>query len=225
MQVASVGPPPINDPLEGFNRVMFEINDVLDRFLLRPIAWTYGFIMPDPAKESVRNVVKNLGAPVVLANNLLQFEFGNAADTMTRFVVNSTAGLAGMFDVASDLGFKERPADFGQTLHVYGVSAGPYLVLPFLGPSTPRHAVGQFADGFFEPLSYALDTEQNLAMTGAKIVIARESFLTELDNLRADSLDYYAALRSLYFQNRQKTLNGGDDGQDRRMDLLFETTK
>ena len=194
--------PEHDDPMEGFNRAVFWVNDMLDQLIFRPIAWTYGKLMPEPAKQGVRNVARNLKGPVILVNDLLQAEFDDAAITAARFLANSTLGLGGLFDVAGAMGLEHHPADFGQTLHAYGVGSGPYLVLPILGPSTARDGAGRVIDAFFHPLTYILDPSENLIRFGAESLVERERLLTQTDELRESSLDFYAAVRSLYLQNR-----------------------
>ncbi|MCP4250051.1 MAG: VacJ family lipoprotein, partial [bacterium] len=119
-------PEEVSDPIEGVNRAVFWVNDLIDTWIFRPIAWTYGFIMPDFIKEGVRNGFDNFNSPVILANDLLQFELEDAAITTGRLVINSTIGIVGLFDVASEWGLPPHHADFGQTMHSYGIGAGPY---------------------------------------------------------------------------------------------------
>ena len=146
---------------EDFNRAVFEFNDVIDSYLLKPIAIAYGWLLPEPVKQSVRNGVANLMSPVILANDLLQFEFRDAAITTSRLIANSTMGIGGLFDVSSGMGLPPHPSDFGQTLHSYGMDSGPYLVLPLLGPSTVRDGFGQGVDTFLHPFTYVLSTPVN----------------------------------------------------------------
>ncbi len=202
--------PEDDDPLEGFNRGVFWVNDTLDRWIFRPIAWTYGKLMPEPIKRGLRNVVRNLKGPIVLINDLLQLEFADASVTTARFLANTTLGLGGLFDVAEDMGLAYQPADFGQTLHAYGVGSGPYIVLPLLGPSTVRDGAGQVVGFFFDPLIYVLDSSENVIKAGANALIDRERLLKETDELRKSSLDYYAAVRSLYLQDRAIELRRGE---------------
>lgn len=206
--------PEHDDPLEGFNRGVFWVNDMLDRWIFRPIAWTYGKLMPEPGKRGLRNVVRNLEAPVILVNDLLQLEFADASVTTARLVANTTLGLGGLFDVAAALDLEHHPADFGQTLHAYGVESGPYVILPLLGPSTARDGVGQVVDIFFDPLTYILDPTDNFIKAGAKALIDRERVLKQSDELRKSSLDFYAAVRSLYLQDRAAELRRGDPDAD-----------
>ena len=182
--------------------------------MLRPIAYGYGYITPTFVKSGVRNVFGNLASPVVLANDLLQLDSPSAIRTTGRFVVNSTVGVLGFFDVAQEIGIPKHTADFGQTLHRYGVGSGPYLVLPILGPSSVRDGVGRAVDVFFDtPLTYYLDTYPRLAVTATNGVTLRETLIKPLDDLRANSVDYYAALRAAYFQDRAVALRKGAASQ------------
>ncbi len=198
--------PQANDPLEGFNRAIFWVNDTLDRWIFRPIAWSYGKLMPEPGKQALRNVAQNLKGPIILANDLMQLEFADASVTSARLLANTTLGVIGLFDVAEKMGLERHPADFGQTLHVYGVGSGPYLMLPFFGPTTTRDGLGQVVDAFFDPLTYILEPTENVIAAGGKALIKRERVLEQTDELRRTSLDFYAAVRSLYLQNRAAEL-------------------
>ncbi len=212
----------IYDPWEGFNRGIFAFNDVLDRFLLKPIAQAYDFVMPDAAKDNIRNAFYNLGEPVRLANDMLQFEGGDAAKTTGRFLVNTTVGIVGLFDVASDWGMSRHPSDFGQTLHSYGSGVGPYLVLPILGPSTLRDGTGTLVDMFFDPRTWLLDFPTNMSITGGKGTVRREELIQPLDDLRENSIDYYSALRSAYFQDRAVDLRRGKAADTSDLDKMFD---
>ncbi len=212
----------IYDPLESFNRSIFWFNDQLDSFLIKPIAQVYGFVTPDVAKDAIARGFDNLGAPARFANDLLQGEIGDAGATGARFLINSSIGVAGLFDVAEDLGHPEHSADFGQTLHVYSVGAGPYLVIPLLGPTTLRDGFGGIVDGAFDPLFYMFDTVPvNLAMGGAGGIVKREAFIETLDDLRANSIDYYSALRGAYFQDRDVELRRGAEADSAMFDDAF----
>ena len=193
----------IYDPLESFNRFIFWFNDQIDSLLFKPIAQVYGFVTPNVAKQAIARGFDNLGSPARFANDLLQGEFGDAGTTGARFLINSSIGIAGLFDVAEVFGHTALPSDFGQTMHVYGVGPGPYLVVPLLGPTTLRDGFGGIVDGVFDPFFYLFDTiPVNLALKGAGGIVTRESFLESLDDLRANSIDYYSALRGAYVQNR-----------------------
>jgi phospholipid-binding lipoprotein MlaA len=195
-------PEAVADPLEGLNRAVLGFNDVVDQALLRPIAWTYNKVMPDPAILAVRRFFANLRSPVQFANDLLQLEFADAANTAGRFGLNSTIGLLGLFEVAEPLGLPAHYADFGQTLHSYGSGPGPYLMLPLFGPSTLRDGTGRLVDVALDPLAWLLTPEQSLGVAGTSIVVRREELLDPLDELRKSSVDWYAALRSAYSQRR-----------------------
>lgn len=197
------------DPLEGFNRIMFGINDFLDTWILVPIATAYRFVMPETIREMGRSFFENLNEPVVAANDLLQGDISSAGVSLGRFAVNSTVGILGFFEVAERIDLKEHNADFGQTLHSYGTGSGPYLVLPFFGPSTVRDAIGKGVDSFLNPFNYVLDWETRLYMKASEIVVDREEVLDEVDQLKKGSIDYYAAVRSAWFQKRDVELNKG----------------
>jgi phospholipid-binding lipoprotein MlaA len=214
-----------DDPLEGFNRVMFGINDFLDTWVLVPVAEVYRFIMPETLREMGRNFFENLNEPVVAINDLLQGDLENAGVAVGRFVVNSTIGLFGFFEVAEEIDLKAHPADFGQTLHSYGLDSGPYLVLPFFGPSTVRDAVGSGVDSFLNPLSYILDFETRVYLKGSELVVKREEFLDEVEELKKGSVDYYAAFRAAWRQRRAEELRKGKPAPIENIDTLFEDVK
>ena len=219
---AASGLATINDPLERINRGIFAFNDVLDRFLIRPIALGYGTIAPDPVKRSVRHFFTNLRAPIRFGNDLLQLDGPGAATTGGRFIVNSTVGILGFFDVATRFGMAHQPTDFGQTLHLYSVGSGPYIVIPVLGPSTVRDGVGTVVDTFMDPLTYLLDTYPRIAVSATEAIVRRESLIEPLDELRAGSVDYYAALRAAYFQDRAVALSKGQAPAQSAADDAFD---
>lgn len=195
-----------NDPFEPANRVMFEIHEVADRFVLQPVAEAYRDILPQPIRNGVRNALGNLRAPVILANDLMQGNFSRARITLGRFMVNSTLGLGGILDVSRDWGVYGHSEDFGQTLAAWGVGEGFYMFVPLLGPSSPRDLVGQGVDIAMNPLTYlgqgaAVDTA-NWVRLGLIVVDTREALLEPIDQVRATSLDPYSTLRSAYRQRR-----------------------
>lgn len=216
---------PDDDPLEGFNRLMFGINDFLDTWLLVPVAQVYRFIMPETLREMGRNFFENLNEPIVAINDLLQGDLENAGVSVGRFVVNSTIGLFGFFEVAEEIDLKEHPADFGQTLHTYGLDSGPFIVLPFFGPSTIRDAVGSGVDSFLNPLSYILDFETRIYLKGSELVVKREEFLDEVEELKKGSVDYYAAFKAAWEQRRAQELRKGKPPEIENVDKLFEDVK
>ncbi len=203
-----------NDPLEPMNRTVFEFNQIVDRFLLKPAAQAYRYVMPDFARDIVGNVVYNAGEPVRMTNALLQGRATDAGKIFNRFLVNSTAGLGGMIDMGSESDLKPVGADFGQTLHVWGAPEGPYLVLPILGPSNPRDAVGFAVDAVAQPWGYIADgyggtatgLRYEIASVGAEGLDKRTRYLDALDALEKGSLDFYAQLRSVSRQHRHAEL-------------------
>ena len=212
----------IYDPLESFNRSIFWFNDQIDRFLIKPIAQVYGFITPDVAKDAIARGFKNLGSPARFANDLLQGEIGDAGTTGARFLINSSIGIAGLFDIAEDLGHPLHPADFGQTMHAYGTGPGPYLVIPLLGPTTMRDGFGGIVDTAFNPFTYMFDTVPvKLALGGAGGIVKREAFIEPLDDLRANSIDFYSALRGAFYQDREVELRRGAEADSAIFDDAF----
>ena len=203
-----------NDPIEPVNRAIFKFNEWFIKLLVRPLAQGYRWLVPDPARDSVENVLHNLNSPRILVNDLLQGELVRAWHTSGRFVVNSTVGVAGIFEVADWLGLPKHKEDFGQTLGVWGVGEMMYLVLPLLGPSNPRDGVGRAVDSFFDPLNlWAVNTDREYityARTGVEAIDFYEGIMDDLDNLRETSVDYYAAIRSLYRQRRTGDIANGD---------------
>lgn len=195
------------DPLEGMNRVFFYANGALDYLFFEPLARIYRYVMPDAAKHHIRQAFNNLGQPVVFANDLLQFKFHNAATTFSRFAINSTVGVAGLFDVATDLGLPAHTADFGQTLHAYGVGDGIYIVLPLFGSTTARDAVGIGADSFIDPRGWAIDSGTRLALALSEGVVRREALIDAVNFLVDNAEDPYDAVRAWTWQQRQRELN------------------
>ena len=205
----------INDPAEPLNRAVFSFNRGLDTMFLKPAAEFYGGIVPPPVQESVHNVLNNLRTPIILANDLLQGDLDWAGTTMMRFVINTTYGVAGLFDQAAELGYEYHGEDFGQTLAVWGVEEGPYLMLPVIGPSNPRDAVGFLVDMAFDPFfwwSYNSDTGEaaSTMKTGANVLDFRTRNYDALEDLEKSLLDFYAAVRSLYRQRREAEISNGD---------------
>jgi phospholipid-binding lipoprotein MlaA len=195
-----------NDPFEPANRVLFEIHEVADRFVLQPIAEAYRDLLPQPVRNGIRNALGNLRAPVILANDLLQGNVTRARITLGRFMVNSTLGIGGLLDVSRDWGVPGHSEDFGQTLAVWGVGEGFYMLLPLLGPSSPRDLLGQGVDIAINPLTWlgqgaAVDAAGWVRL-GLTVVDTREALLEPIDQVRATSLDPYSTLRSAYRQRR-----------------------
>jgi phospholipid-binding lipoprotein MlaA len=209
----------LNDPLEPLNRGVFHFNRVVDGLLLEPAARIYRMGTPQFFRTGVTNFLANLSTPVVLANDLLQGDFERAELTLGRFMMNTILGLGGVIDVGGKLGMPDRHyEDFGQTLAVYGVGSGPYLMLPLLGPSNGRDAIGRVVDLAFDPLTglglvdvtILVDpTGITLARTGAEALSLREASLEQVEELRRSSIDLYAAVRTLYHQYRENQIRNG----------------
>jgi phospholipid-binding lipoprotein MlaA len=199
-----------DDPLEPVNRAVFQVNYFLDRLLLKPIAILYRDATPEIVRDGVDNFLANLRTPVNLANDLLQGDFKQGELTLGRFMLNTILGVGGLVDVGGMVGMPERRSeDFGQTLAVHGVGPGPYLMLPLLGPSNPRDAVGRVVDFAFDPLFFLAPAPANLGRFGAQTVSTREHNIENFDELERSSLDLYAAVRTLSRQLRANEIRNG----------------
>lgn len=207
-----------SDPLEGVNRGIFKFNEVVDTALLTPVAQGYRTAVPQPARTGVRNALRNLKSPTVVANSLLQGDVVGACDGLTRFFANTLFGLGGTVDVASAEGLSYKEEDFGQTLGVWGLGNGPYLVLPLLGPSTLRDTTGLAVDSYSDPLRIRLsDTDRtglNYARMGISAIDKREELLDVLADLKKNSIDYYAAVKSAYLQRREALVSNNGQNSD-----------
>ncbi|MEW5728651.1 MAG: VacJ family lipoprotein [Pseudomonadota bacterium] len=197
----------INDPLEPTNRAIFEFNQAVDKAILKPLAQGYRAAVPQFGRDRVRDFLNNLRSPIVFANDVLQGEPDRAVQTAMRFAFNTGFGIGGLFDLASEGGIPFHEEDFGQTFAVWGVPDGPYLVLPILGPSNPRDTAGLATEWLADPVNIWWDnTGAEWAIwtrTGVAGVDKRERFLDPLDEVERTSLDFYAAVRSLYKQRRE----------------------
>ena len=199
-----------NDPFEGANRALLTFNRGLSQHVFDPMVRGYRFTVPKPARRGIHRAFVNLKAPSTLVNDLLQLRFKDAAQTLGRFVLNTTLGFGGIFDVAIEAGWVHHEADFGQTLGRLGVGAGPYLVLPIFGPKTFRDGFGGVVDMFFQPLTYLIGPVQNIMLgagSGFTTLDARDAAMKALEE---SSVDYYAALRSAYLQSRAAHIRGRD---------------
>ena len=204
----------VNDPLESVNRGIFEFNEFFLQWVLGPISGVYKDFVPDPIRKSIGNILHLVAAPIILGNDLLQGEWERAWITTQRTVVNATVGVAGTFDVAADsLDLPRHSEDFGQTLAVWGVGEGLYLVIPFFGPSNPRDAIGKLVDGYVHPLNrWAANTDREEITYGlfsANAVHEYSEIQDELDQIRKTSIDYYAAIRSMFRQKRAAEIRNG----------------
>jgi len=196
----------IADPLEPMNRGILKFNNAVDMVLLDPLAKGYNAVLPGFAKQAVGNFLNNLRSPLYAANNVLQGDIGGAGKNLARFVMNSTIGIAGLVDVAAKNGLQHEPEDFGQTLAVWGVGNGFYLVWPILGPSSLRDTAGTFADAFADPVRIIAFSEGEewiyYTRGGVEALHAKAQTVEVLEDLKENSLDYYSALKSIYEQRR-----------------------
>jgi len=214
-----------NDPFEPFNRDVLDFNLWVNRNALTPVAREYVDIVPLGGRNAIRHFLDNLGEPVVFANNVLQGEIKRASDTFVRFVMNTTFGIGGTFDFATKAGLERQTGDFGQTLYSWGVGDGPYLVLPILGPSNPRDAVGYGVDQVADPwgelaagfnywyLSIARGTVDGVDLWSRN--------MDNFDQLQKTAIDFYAELRTVFRQNRANVLRHGEPAPLPDLDTLY----
>jgi phospholipid-binding lipoprotein MlaA len=218
----------INDPIEPANRFIFDFNQTLDKAIFKPITGVYR-IIPSFIRKGVHNFIDNIKTPVVLANDVLQGEPKRAGNTMMRFIINSTLGIAGLRDQATEWGFEDHDEDFGQTLAVWGVGEGPYLMLPILGPSNPRDAIGKLVDGLIDPLNLWADNTDRDWVSITRTVLGgldtRDQLWDVLNDLEKSSIDYYAAIRSLYRQRRNQDISNGSGTKNNKTPNLAELTE
>ena len=204
------------DPYEGFNRSVYNFNEKVDRYALKPAARAYRAVLPDPVQHCISNAFGNVGDLWSAVNSLLQGKPGDTANTLTRVGINTLFGFGGCNDIASTLpGLQKRQEDVGQTLGVWGVGSGPYLVLPIFGPSSGRDAVGFVADRFGEPLAYLGDNTTYWALSATRVLSLRAELLDSKDVLDNASFDPYAFTRDAYLQRRRSMVYDGNPPDDR----------
>lgn len=200
----------VSDPIEPVNRFIFGLNDVLDRVLFEPLAKGYKAVLPKPVRDGVQNFMRNLASPLIVANSLLQGKFGDAGVATSRFLLNTTVGIGGLVDVASANGLKYKNEDFGQTLGTWGAGEGFYLVLPVFGPSSLRDTTGLVVDSLADPVRIVADNTDHMwiyyAREGLEGLDNRSRLIEAIDDMRRNSLDYYAAARSAYTQKRNSLI-------------------
>ncbi len=206
------------DPLEGFNRAVFSFNDAVDNALLKPIATGYRNVTPEPARECVGNVFSNINDVFVAVNSLLQGKVGDAVSDACRVLINSTVGVLGCFDVASKMGLEKHNRDFGQTFGKWGIATGPYLVLPFLGPSNFRDGVGTIIYSNLDPVWANHIPTRNVAFS-LRTVNRRAELLNASSAVEDAALDKYAFVRDAYVQRRQSLVDEEDNKSRPRSDL------
>lgn len=206
-----------NDPYEGFNRGVWEFNQAIDTVAIKPATTVYRTVTPVPARRGIRGILANLSEPFSFINNLLQGKPDRAFNSLGRFLVNSTIGVGGLADHATDLGLPPTDEDFGQTLAVAGAKESPYLVLPLLGPSTVRDAVGTAVEFVADPARVVINEEltatQEYAVTGTRVLNGRSQLIESgAEELLDSSADPYAAARSAYFQRRSAAIRDEESG-------------
>jgi len=201
----------ISDPFEASNRMVFAFNKGVDDVVVNPIIKVYRAVAPSPARAGIKNVLRNLKSPVRFGNQLLQGDLGGAGNEFVRTSINSLLGIGGIFDLAGYEGLEYEQEDFGQTLGVWGIGHGPYVVVPFIGPSSFRDYIGYAVDSFADPLRWYLHNIDEegwyYAKLGADYLVLRDDLMDILEDLDASSIDYYAATRSTYYQSRAALVN------------------
>jgi phospholipid-binding lipoprotein MlaA len=211
---ASSGDP--RDPIEGFNRGVYTFNENFDEYIFNPVARGYHTITPAPVDKSITNFFNNIDDVTVAINDLLQFEFMNAAQDVGRIALNSTIGILGLFDVASQMDLEKRNEDFGQTLAYWGVGSGPYLVLPILGPSNVRDTAGIVVDRNFDPISYIDHIPTRNTVIVLKAIDLRADLLA-VDDLKetiTQGVDPYDFFKDAYLQRREWLIYDGEPPED-----------
>jgi len=210
------------DPLEGINRGIYKFNDVTDRAVFKPVATAYKAVAPTPVRKGFNNFFNNLGSITTVFNDLLQFKFNHAFTDAGRFVINSTFGIAGFIDVAAMDNIQYHKQDFGKTLGYWGAGSGPYLVLPFLGPSSVRDATGRVFDTITtDPITYVRNRGQielYNQLRLAQFIDARTELLTANDLIDEASLDPYAFMRDAYLQRRETQILDGAPSKRNKLD-------
>jgi phospholipid-binding lipoprotein MlaA len=207
------GKPDARDPWERFNRASFKFNDGIDRAVGRPVAKAYVKVTPRPIRTGISNVFSNLNNVTTVFNDVLQGKIRQAGRDSTRFLLNSTLGLAGLFDPATSAGLENNDEDFGQTLGKWGVKAGPYVMLPFLGPSTVRDTFSRSVDQFTDPTNYLEDDSTRYIIRGVEIIDLRAGLL-DLDEQLNRSYDRYAFVRNAWLQRREFKVKDGNVEDD-----------
>lgn len=209
------------DPFERVNRAVFRFNDAVDRTVARPVARAYRRVTPDPVETGVSNFMDNITYPIVIVNDLLQGKFAAAARDTGRFLLNTTLGVAGVFDPATAVGLEENDEDFGQTLGVWGVPPGPYLMLPLLGPSTVRDGIGRIADEYSDPRNYIERDAVRYSILALRVVDTRARLL-DADAALDRAFDRYAFVRNAYLQRREYLVRDGDVPEESIEDELLK---
>jgi len=204
--------PPNPDPWEGLNRKIYAFNDFADRYFMKPVAKGYQKITPSPLRRGISNFFSNLSYPLVAVNQLLQGKVRLSANDLGRFIVNTTLGVGGLFDPAAAAGLPSHDEDFGQTFATWGAHSGPYLVLPFLGPSTVRDGIGSAVNFYAQPVRYLIDDEKTrYSLTALNFIQIRASLLDTEQFLGGDR---YVFMRDAYLQRRDYLIHDGQVKDD-----------
>ncbi len=216
-------------PLESYNRAMFSFNNKLDKYVIRPVAKGYRAVTNDFVRQRVTNFFNNIEEPVSAVNHILQGEFENSGNNLGRFVLNTTLGGVGLFDVASKVGLEQKKTGFDETLATWCVPDGPFVILPVVGPSTPRAATGFVVDGYSSPMYWAAqesDGEDAWAVyygaAGLKYLNLMAENIKMLESLEEGSVDYYEAVKSAYLQNRGKIKRCGKIEEEKTPEYDFD---
>lgn len=218
-----------DDTLESYNRAVFKFNYQVDKYVLKPVAEGYRDITSESVRDSVNNFLNNIKEPLYAGNHLLQGNLKQAGIEIYRFAINSTLGLAGLFDVAEGWGFPKHKTNVDETLATWCVPDGPYFMLPFIGPSTPRAATGLVADMVFDPVYWATYNDANVrdkityTYWGVNVIAMRERNMELLNELERGSVDFYSTMRSAYLQNRKNMGCGKQNAEIQTYDFDFGT--
>lgn len=217
--------PTPGDPFEGLNRKTFAFNDTLDIYVMEPVAKGWHWVVPDPFERGISRFFSNLGTPIVAANNLMQGKPGPAVSDLGRFVINTTVGL-GFIDPATEWGLVKHDEDFGQTLAVWGVPGGPYIVVPLLGPSNPRDITGMVADSAMSVTPFFVDGFITASARVISVINTRAQYLEQVQDLKNASVDFYSAVRDGWGQRRDAAIRDAEVGEKRidEDDLYYPTT-
>ncbi len=201
----------VYDPWEPMNRGIFWFNEQLDFYFLRHVSRGYEFVVPEPARKSVRNFFRNVGFPIWFSNNLLQGKPVAAAEEVARFLINSTVGVAGLFDAADHSGLEWNEEDFGQTLGVWGIPQGPFLVLPILGPSSVRDGVGLAVDSTAAVYNWFIPVYASFAIASGRVFNQYSLDRETIEEERRTAFDFYAKVRNAYLANRRKKVADSEE--------------
>jgi phospholipid-binding lipoprotein MlaA len=206
-----------NDPFEGFNRAMFAVNEGLD-VVIKPVAQGYDYVAPQPVKAGIGNFFGNLWDVLTALNNLLQGKGGEGVSDIGRVLVNTTIGIGGVFDVASEMGLEKHSEDFGQTLGKWGVGEGPFFYWPIIGPRTTRDTVGWAVDSYADPVWHVEDVAWRNSLVGVRYIDMRASLLPTDKIVEQAAFDKYSYIRDAYLQHRRSEVNDGQKPTDGRDD-------